>query len=53
MKKIWDEIEVFPVTEQRRANQATQIRTTNVGYKHRNRRNKKKIGTRDFGSTRT
>ena len=26
MKKIWDEIGVFPVTEQRLANQAKQIR---------------------------
>ena len=27
MKKIWDEIEVFLVTEQRLANQVRQIRT--------------------------
>ena len=27
MKKIWDEIGVFPVTEQRLADQARQIRT--------------------------
>ena len=27
MKKIWDEIEVFPLTEQRLTDQARQIRT--------------------------
>ena len=29
MKKIWDEIGVFPVTEQRLPDQARQIRTSN------------------------
>ena len=37
MKKIWGEIEFFPVTEQRLVDKQ-------VAYRHRNRRNKKEIG---------
>ena len=35
MKKIWDEVGVFPVTEQRLADQARQI-WTNKCLRHRN-----------------
>ena len=36
MKKIWDEIGVFPVTEQRLADQARADRNKQMAYRHRN-----------------
>ena len=36
MKKIWDEIGVFPVTEQRLADQARADRNKQMACRHRN-----------------
>ena len=46
MRKIWDEIEVFPLTEQRLADQAKQARKTSGLHRHKNRRNEREIGTK-------